>query len=249
MKYLLLFFTIGFFVCDHSCVIANSDEIFNFLSRVLRCIECLQTDPAIPYFTELEHHARTVRSITNVVTRAGGQGSEDCIIVLDSLYNNLRLILQQFDSQILQDTDNCIVPPTIHSGTAGRPRYDLTADQINHCLDLGYNWQGISSLFGIDRRTLFRHRQRLSIPSNEYSSLPDENLTLIIRQILENTPNAGESYVRGSLRSRGFRIQRWRVRQILQEIDPVGRCFRRRQAIRRRIYSVGGPNELWYVIN
>lgn len=138
----------------------------------------------------------------NVVTRAGGQGSEECIIVLDSLYNNLHLILQQFDSQILQDTDNCIVPPTIHSATAGRPWYDLTADQINHCLELGYNWQGISALFGIDQRTLFRHRQRLSIPSNEYSSLPDENLTLIIRQ-----------------------------------------------AICRRIYSVGGPNELWYVIN
>lgn len=249
MRYLLLFFTIGFFVCDHSCVIANFDEIFNFLSRVLRCIECLQTHPAIPYFTELEHHARTVRSITNVVIRAGGQGSEECIIVLESLYYNINLILQQFDSQILQDTENGIVPPTVHSGTAGRPRYDLTADQINHGLDLGYNWQGISSLFGIDRQTLFRHRQRLSIPLNGYSAMSDENLTLIIRQILENTPNAGETYVRGSLRSRALHIQQWRVRQILQEIDPVGRCFRRRQAIRRRIYSVGGPNELWYVIN
>lgn len=95
------------------------EEILNFLSRVLRCIECLQTDPAIPYFTELEHHARTVRSITNVVTCAGGQGSEECIIVLESLYHNVNLILQQFDSQILHDTENCIVPPTVHSGTAG----------------------------------------------------------------------------------------------------------------------------------
>ncbi|KAE8296881.1 hypothetical protein D5F01_LYC05655 [Larimichthys crocea] len=69
----------------------------------------------------------------------------------------------------------------------------------------------------------------------------------IVGQILSNTPNAGETYVRGSLRSRGIRIQRWRVRQILQEIDPIGRCFRRSQAIRRRIYHVAGPNELWHI--
>lgn len=169
--------------------------------------------------------------------------------VLESLYHKLNLILQRFHSQILQETESRIVPLAAQSGAPGRPRYDLTADQINHCLDLGYSWQGIASLFGIDRRTLFRHRQRLSIPSAEYTSLSDENLTLTIREILQNTPNAGETYVRGSLHSRGFRIQQWRVHQILKEIDPVGRCFRRRQAIRRRIYSVGGPNELRYVVN
>lgn len=217
-------------------------QFFKKNSRFLQCIEFLQTDPAIPYFTELQHHARTVRSITNVVRRTRGQDSEDCITVLESICNAVNVILRHFDSQILQGSNNCIVPPTLRSGTAGRPRYDLTADQINHCLDLGYNWQGISLMFGIDRRTLFRHRQRLSIPSNDYTQLSDENLTSTIRQILENTPNAGETYVRGSLRSRGFRIQQWRVGQVLQNIDPVGRSFRRRQAIRRRIYC-----ELWYV--
>ncbi|KAA0718439.1 hypothetical protein E1301_Tti019303 [Triplophysa tibetana] len=160
----------------------------------MQCIEFLQTDPSIPYFTELQHHARTVRSITNVVRRTRGQDSEDCITVLESICNVVNVILRHFDSQILQGSNNCIVPPTVRSGTAGRPR------------------------------------QRLSIPSNDYTQLSDENLTITIRQILENTPNAGETYVRGSLRSRGF----------LQNIDPVGRSFRRRQAIRRRIYGVGG---------
>lgn len=104
--------------------------------------------------------------------------------------------------------------------------------------NLGLNWQGIASLFGIDRRTLFRHRERLGIPSRDYTTLSNERLMSIVRQILANTPNAGETYVRGSLRSRGLRVQRWRVRQVLQEIDPIGRCLRRSQAIRRRIYHV-----------
>ena len=62
-----------------------------------------------------------------------------------------------------------------------------------------------------------------------------------------STPNANERYVIGSLPARGIRIQRWGIRQILQEIDPVGRSLRRSQAIRRRVNSVQTPNELWYV--
>lgn len=52
-------------------------------------------------------------------------------------------------------------------------------------------------------------------------------------------------HVRGSLRSRGLHIQRWKVRQILQEIDPIGRRLCRSQGIRRRIYHVSGPHKLW----
>ncbi|KAL7385044.1 hypothetical protein ABVT39_014230 [Epinephelus coioides] len=90
-----------------------------------------------------------------------------------------------------------------------------------------------------------RPRQRLNAPSRDYTPLSDECLMSIIRHILSNTPNAGETYVRGSLRRREIRVQRWRVCQVLRHIDPIGRCFRRSQAIRRRVYHVRGPNELW----
>ena len=55
------------------------------------------------------------------------------------------------------------------------------------------------------------------------------------------TPRAGESYIRGSLRGSGVRIQRWRIRERLQAIDPVGRAARRSSAIRRRV------NLCWHV--
>ena len=104
---------------------------------------------------------------------------------------------------------------------------------------LGFNWQGIASFFFISRRTVFRHRQRLGVGPLEYTSMSNEQLTSTIREISTSTPNAGERYIIGSLRSRGIRIQRWRIRQNLQEIDPVGRSLRRSQAIRRRVYSSG----------
>lgn len=42
-------------------------------------------------------------------------------------------------------------------------------------------------------------------------------------------------------------VQRARVRESLQRVDPVGRSIRRRYAICRRVYNVHGPNFLWHI--
>jgi hypothetical protein len=43
----------------------------------------------------------------------------------------------------------------------------------------------------------------------------------------------------------GYRISRERITQSLVRIDPVQRVFQRIR-IRRRVYSVPGPNSLWH---
>ena len=57
------------------------------------------------------------------------------------------------------------------------------------------------------------------------------------------TPFSGESYVRGALRARGIYVQRWKIREALQSIDPV----RRRYTIQRRLYNVRKLNHLWHM--
>ena len=42
-------------------------------------------------------------------------------------------------------------------------------------------------------------------------------------------------------------VQRARVRESLQGVDPVGRSIQRRYAICRRVYNVHGPNFLWHI--
>lgn len=236
---ILLVFGLLFF---QPCAMTHIEEIRDFFVRVVHCILSIQQNPAAGHFSELWSHTRTVGAMTSVVRRAESSESRECAALLESLHRQLLLILQQTSFQ-----EGIIIPPTTRSGAPGRPRYGLTLDQINQCLDLGLNWQGISLLFGIDRRTLFRHRQRLNAPSRDYTPLSDECLMSIIRHILSNTPSAGETYVHGSLRRRGILVQRWRVRQVLRHIDPIRRCFRRSQAIRRRVYHVQGPNELWHI--
>mgnify|MGYP002804233118 FL=1 len=51
-----------------------------------------------------------------------------------------------------------------------------------------------------------------------FSDIPDADLDTIIMLVLHYSPNAGETYVQGSLRSRGIKVQRWRLRERLQVI-------------------------------
>ena len=64
---------------------------------------------------------------------------------------------------------------------------------------------------------------------------------------MQSTPFSGETYIQGGLRARGIHIQRWKIRDALQQIDLVNRAVRRRHAIRRRIYNVNKPNHLWHI--
>lgn len=105
--------------------------------------------------------------------------------------------------------------------------------------------KAIASCLGISQRTLYRKRVQLRMEMENFTDITDAVLEQTIRLVLSTTPNAGETYVKGSLRSRGINIPRRRLRQQLNLIDPVGRELRRRKPIKRRVYNVKGPNHLW----
>ena len=71
-------------------------------------------------------------------------------------------------------------------------RYDITVNHLQqlHCIEEAYR----------------------------FSDIPDVELDTILTTILHHSPNAGESYVHGSLRARAIKIQRWRVQERLQVI-------------------------------
>ena len=68
-----------------------------------------------------------------------------------------------------------------------------------------------------------------------------------MQKIREVTPDICRSRMFGALRSRGLHIQRWKVREILRKIYPVGTALRWNKAIYRIKYSVPCPNALWHI--
>ncbi|KAJ7473885.1 hypothetical protein B0H11DRAFT_2429821 [Mycena galericulata] len=77
------------------------------------------------------------------------------------------------------------------------------------------------------------------------SSISDDELDLLISRLRLHFRRAGLAMLDGMLRRLGHRVQRERIRECLLRIDPVRRIFERIR-IRRRHYSVPGPNSLWH---
>ena len=101
-------------------------------------------------------------------------------------------------------------------------------------------------------RTLNWQRQEFGMPlgqQHNFFSLSDADLDNIVRSILSVTPQSGVGLVQGALRPRGLRIQRRRVIEALQSLDPVMSVLRQSRRINRRTYHVPGPNSMWYVYN
>jgi hypothetical protein len=77
------------------------------------------------------------------------------------------------------------------------------------------------------------------------SGITDSDLDEIITALRQHFTRAGLAMLDGMLRNLGHRIPRQRIREALIRIDPVHRVFDRIR-IRRRVYSVPGPNSLWH---
>ena len=130
--------------------------------------------------------------------------------------------------------------------SGGRPPYNITKEQVEQLRETGMNWKTIAEFLRVSERTLHRRRIEFGIESS-FSNISDGDLDQHIQEILQLTPNSGESYVKGSLKARGIAVQRSRVRESLCRVDPIGRSMRKRYAICRRIYNVKGANHLWHI--
>ena len=91
--------------------------------------------------------------------------------------------------------------------------------------ETGMNWTSIASCLGVHARTLYRRRMELNVKPS-FTAISDTDLDVHIRDVLRLTPFAGESLVKGSMQARGVYVPRWKLRERLTEIDPIGRALR-----------------------
>ncbi|KAK1219067.1 hypothetical protein PQX77_018216 [Marasmius sp. AFHP31] len=81
--------------------------------------------------------------------------------------------------------------------------------------------------------------------SGYLSLMSDEVLDVTLIDLRQHFPKAGVKTLQGMLRSVGHIVQHERIRQSLIRIDPIHRVFERVR-IKRRKYTVPGPNFLWH---
>lgn len=81
----------------------------------------------------------------------------------------------------------------------------------------------------------------------KYTDISDTDLDSIMTAIKQNHRNDGECLVTGHLAGKGIIIPRAKLRASIHRVDPVNTALRRSLVVRRRVYSVPGPNAVWHI--
>lgn len=85
------------------------------------------------------------------------------------------------------------------------------------------------------------------ILTDDRTYLSNAELDDIIRFIKQDHPNDGESLRQAQLIRMRIRVTRQALRNSIHHVDHVNVILRRRNVIRRRVYSVPFPNSLWHI--
>ena len=117
-----------------------------------------------------------------------------------------------------QDASNTTATwPVDRDGRRGRPRILISREHLETLEEFGFSFAACASILGVTTQTL-RNRRRdfgMEVGSERYSVISDDELDHEIAEILRVSPEIGERCMIGALRSRGFRLQRWRVRNAI----------------------------------
>ncbi|XP_076842246.1 uncharacterized protein LOC143486736 [Brachyhypopomus gauderio] len=159
-----------------------------------------------------------------------------------SILDNLQQVAHQIQHESVSATGNV--------GGPGRPAFLLPLQTIEAYVHMGLTAGQIASVFGVSERTIRRRMAQNGLRVGDlYSSVDDNDLDAMVRDILLHHPNSGYKLMVGHLNARGIYIQRQRVQDAMRRVDEHGVAFRtlRLNPRRRRRYNVPGPNSLWHI--
>lgn len=166
--------------------------------------------------------------------------------------NDINFVLKRLNQRIEflnNDTSFAIRTFVQKEQTGGRPKSVINEDAVKLLRQQGYNWTDIANTFNISAKTLRRRREENNVQDTiqAYSTLTDNELDEIVKQVKLENPFFGQSMMMGAVKSRGIRITRQRLRDSIHRVDALGTVIRWIDIIPRRTYNVAGPNALWHI--
>ena len=165
---------------------------------------------------------------------------------VNELVNKCLGILESLDNGV----NDSYFAPTVKVGLPGRPAYKITKDQLLFLVSSGFNVPQISSLLNVGKRTIERRLHEFHISINTtFSSLNNDELDAVVRDIVNEFPNVGYRRLAGFLRVKGINVQQQRVREALRRVDPEGVLLTAIELnmVRRQPYHVPSPLSLWHI--
>ncbi|XP_038071086.1 uncharacterized protein LOC119739983 [Patiria miniata] len=106
----------------------------------------------------------------------------------------------------------------------------------------------MAEALGVSESTIRRRLSEFEIKLGSYCDLSDDALDMTLREVIGHNKNVGSEGARDRLKSRGIKVQRQRVRDAMERVDPAGVALRAlHPRLERSVYNVAGPNSLWHI--
>ena len=176
----------------------------------------------------------------------------------EGLYNGLIDSIQHYLSLLRSgelhnvgrsETQNTAYQAPLRGAPVGRPRYEISSEQLTFLVGENFNTRRIANCLGVSPSTVRRRLRDNGIRLDQtYSSISDTDLDQLIRSVRAQFPRIGCRQMRSMLdTNHRLRIQRIRVRMAMRRVDPAGAAIRWSEAHIRRRYNVYGANALWHI--
>lgn len=111
--------------------------------------------------------------------------------------------------------------------------------------DVGLTGKDLAMQFGITPRQLKYKLAKAGLSLRAaYSPIDQQELENLVREMCTENNELGEVMLRARLLLMGYRVQRRRVRQAIE--DTVGHLIQPRR-LQRRVYRVRGPLSLFHI--
>ena len=138
----------------------------------------------------------------------------------------------------------------VSSGGRGRPKFDVSREQLEFLLEGGFSIPDVAKLLGLTLRTTERRLKEFAISSGQFfTAIDDQTLDCTVQTILVSFPSYDYRRMTGAVLSREIRVQQTRIRESMRRVNPEGVLLRALtiNTVNRRRYSVYAPLALWHI--
>lgn len=211
---------------DSELVISEWETFFTEISRFISSLNN-QRSLANEQFSEyaVERLEMFILNLLSLISHLSASGNlpnngernvevalADMCTDLTGLSECLRSILTEWEDYLnhpFSDGIHSYSAPISTPLGSGRPRFDISHQQLFYLRSMSFSWVQIANLLGVSRMTIFWRRTEFGMTETlDAERINDDELELIIRQIKRNFPSLGQTMVWGRVRSMGYHVSR-----------------------------------------
>jgi transcriptional regulator of acetoin/glycerol metabolism len=112
---------------------------------------------------------------------------------LEEILQHLCTVAQEWDVHLDEIDHNNSYSAPIVQGRIGRPRFNISRDQLEYLSSMSFTWTQIASMLGVSRMTVYRRRIECGIPSRPGHVLSDDDLGIVLEELSADMPAMGET--------------------------------------------------------